>query len=505
MTGRSWKVSEINITQQIKQYLLEHGGQERGVRGINEVWRVKFSDSTFTYYKNGTLYSTPSRSDDPAVLEAWKYLDFLVGSYPPPTKDFLIGLDETGKGEAIGHIVLTGVIFPKEIFKHLDILLGPADTKKRHEFEYWDNIFRKLDLHRKEGLDFILETIPPWEVDEYNINKIMDITYQRILNMFFRKVKISKCRIVLDDYRVGHTLQRFLRFLENNGAEVIVTSHADSKYIEAKVASLISKRYREYQIKKINEDPRWRIGNLCVGTGNAGDLNTIKWLEEWYKYNKSWPWFVKRSFVTVRKIDGKLKPIKKVPPIRENLLSKEFLKEFNQGCFSIQSLSLVCPFCGLVLKNATFAIFEKNGRTISELRCPNCYEFIKDARFTLRYYCGYVIPDSSTIRRKLISHDLEASKIFEDFTIILVPVVRSECDGTPRGKEELEKLQLYHTQGRIKLECSGNVGAIPPGLSSTARDEEIIKACIEKNAILLTGDKSMSTFAVGKNVFTIFI
>jgi len=33
-------------------------------------------------------------------LNAWQYIDSVVGSaYVLPTKDFLIGLDETGKGE----------------------------------------------------------------------------------------------------------------------------------------------------------------------------------------------------------------------------------------------------------------------------------------------------------------------------------------------------------------------------------------------------------------------
>ena len=86
-------------------------------------------------------------------------------------------------------------IFPKELFRKLDLLVGPADTKKRHKFEYWDNLFRGLDGFRDSGLDFKEEKIPPWHVDRYNLNKIMDVTYQRILSIFFRNVEISRCRI----------------------------------------------------------------------------------------------------------------------------------------------------------------------------------------------------------------------------------------------------------------------------------------------------------------------
>ncbi len=139
------------------------------------------------------------------------------------------------------------------------------------------------------------------------------------------------------------------------------------------------------------------------------------------------------------------------------------------------------------------------------MKCPCCSKFIKNAGFTLRYYCGYALPDSSVIQRNLLSHDLTASKFFEDFTIVLTPVVRKECDGTPKGKKEFEKLWKYNAIGRIRLESIGKVEEIPDGLSNNVRDEKIIEACLECNAILLTADKSMSAFAGGKNVFTIFI
>jgi ribonuclease HII len=486
---------------------LENGGKEQEVKNPHEAWRVRFSDSTFTYYKKGTLFSTPSSSHDPSVFKAWKYIDSLVGSaYVLPTKDFLIGLDETGKGEVVGHTVLTGVVFPKEIFEKVDLLVGPADTKKRHTFDYWDDIFKKLDHFRRSGLDFIVEKVPPWDVDRYNLNKIMDVTYQRILNIFFRKAEIGRCRIVLDDYGIGDTLKRFLNVLEIQGAEVIVTSNSEEKYLEAKVASLLSKRTREAVIKAINENSEFQIDGLSVGSGNAGDVQTLEWLKKWYVSGKQWPWFIKRSFKTIRQIEKKLgEPKKIVPPIREDLLSTDFMEDFNQGHLSIQSLSIICPSCGNLLKSATFAAFNRNDQRISTLKCPNCNKFIENAGITLRYYCGYVVPDSSAIQSGVLSKDLGASRFFGDFTVILTPVVRKECDDVPRGKKEFDKLRRYNAMGRIKLESPGNVEDLPEDLSRTVRDEKIIEACLEYNAILLTADRSMATFAGGKDVFTIFI
>jgi len=132
----------------------------------------------------------------------------------------------------------------------------------------------------------------------------------------------------------------------------------------------------------------------------------------------------------------------------------------------------VCSECGSIHKSVTFATFERNGRKISELKCPNakCAELIENAGMTLRYYCGYVVPDSSAIQRSIISNDLAASKFFQDFTVILGPVVRKECDGVRRGKREFEELRGYASMGRIRLESVGNVESLPDDISGTVRE-----------------------------------
>jgi len=497
MSGRTWRDIEATAPEKIKIYLLEHGGVEEETKSTHEEWRVKFSDSTFTCYKKGTLYSTPSNSNDPAVLEAWRYIDSIVGSrYVLPTRDFLVGLDETGKGEVIGHTVLTGVIFPKDIFKQIDMIVGSADTKKRHDFQYWDGIFKTLDRLRDLRFHFITEKIPPWHVDKYNLNKIMDVVYQRILSILFRQAEPSRCRIVLDDYGIGPMLKRFLRFLEKQGAEVVVTQNSEDKYLEARTASLISKRTREAVIKAINENLDFQVDGLSMGSGNAGDKQTSEWLRKWHASGKEWPWFVKQSFRTVWQIEGKTgKPRKVIPPVRDDLLSPEFIEEFNKGHLSVQSLSIVCPHCGEINKGIYYAI--------SEAKCSACRKFISNLNLTLRYYCGYVVPDSSVILKGLLSKDLENQKFFEDFTVMISPVVRKECD-TRGGKKEFERLAKFAAMGRINLEWPGRVEDVPDGLTSIERDERIMESVLEYNAIFLTADNQAKAHAIAKGVFTIF-
>src|SRR2546428_12265889 len=148
-----------------------------------------------------------------------------------------------------------------------------------------------------------MEKIPPWTVDKYRLNKIMDVTYQRLLSIFFRKAEISRCRIVLDHYGVGSTLQRFLFFLQKQGAEVITSHQSDQKYLKAKTASLVSKRERERLMVSINRRPEFQVDGLTIGSGNAGDKNTLEWLRKWHQTGKAWPWFIKISFRTIAEIE----------------------------------------------------------------------------------------------------------------------------------------------------------------------------------------------------------
>ena len=73
--NKTWKnFSEENATE-IKRILLELGGIEKDAKGNAEVWKIKISDSEFTYYsskKGGTLYCNGSKSGDPVIDDIYK-------------------------------------------------------------------------------------------------------------------------------------------------------------------------------------------------------------------------------------------------------------------------------------------------------------------------------------------------------------------------------------------------------------------------------------------------
>jgi len=504
MQGRTWKEINVGAAQQFKEFLRKMGALDLGTNSPYEAWRMKLADANFTYYHKGTLYSTPSISGDYKVQQAWEHLDQSQGSaYTAPTKKYLIGLDETGKGEVLGPLVLAGALLPQSILTELDRLIGPADTKNKHTFQYWEKLFQQIENFKDGGFSFVVEQIPPEDIDRYNLNRLLDTLYQKIIIQLQRDLKLSECRVVVDDYGLGTRLSGFLNLLESRGAEIIIATHSEDHFLETKVASLIAKRTRENVMHTLENTDAFRLPGASLGSGNSGDPKTREWLERWHATGKAWPWFVKKSFSTVRRLDGLPEKTTKIdPPIETDLLSSKFVKGFEAGQPVFQELRVSCPACGRSVQSLNWVI-RQTGQTV--LICPavDCGQPIESAALNLKYYCGVLLPDCSAIQQGAISRDLHGSARLENFKILLAPMVRNECSESPQGMQELQRLRQWHESGRIQLAVVGRVAELPRNISKSSRDEQCIAECLANSAILVTANPALAAFAVAQNVFTI--
>lgn len=311
ISNRKWMIADPALAGRVKTWLVRQGGEEEPVTGRHETWRVRQADAQWTFYSTGTLYVTGS--DEPALLEAQRHVDSLVGGrFVQPSRDFLVGFDETGKGEVFGPIVLAGVLFPRVLFQQLEEIIGVADTKVSHSARYWEELFVRVDFYRAHGLDWAIRKIEPAELDRFSINGLLDRDYQQLLADFARRIDIGRARVVLDDYGAGRALRESLGAL--GGAECVRTTHADDRYLECRLASLVAKREQQQVLDAIRKDARYKLPGKELGSGNPGDPRTLAWLATWHRTGKQWPWFVKQSFLTVQEITGKRAPAKRRIP-----------------------------------------------------------------------------------------------------------------------------------------------------------------------------------------------
>jgi len=301
--GRKWIVTQTKA-EKIKNLLLVKGGREEKVNSPYEIWRIKLKNVTFTYYRTKTLYATPQK-EDPDILLVFQEIDKIAGSiFVPLKKDFAIGFDETNKGEAIGPLFLIGLFLPKELFHSLEEIVALIDTKKSHDFSYWEKFYQKILNFKKAGLTFIGKKIAPQLIDKYKINYLMDIGYLQILKRLLKEKEVKNVRIVIDDYGVGKDFKNFLANLAKAGAEIVIKKDADEKFLEVKIASLIAKYFKEAFFHKIKNDPKYQIENLTIGSGNLSDKETKEWLKKWYEKYQKFPYFVRTSYGPIKKILG---------------------------------------------------------------------------------------------------------------------------------------------------------------------------------------------------------
>jgi ribonuclease HII len=489
---RSWRRVGSADLAKIRALLLQAGASEDKVlRSPHEAWRLRYADSIFTAYISGTIYCNGGVAPELGFLYE-KIAEISGQSLVSPTARLVVGLDETGKGEVLGHAALAAVKVRSEILPSLDKVVSSVDTKKHKSFDFWDKLIQEIDAFRGAGLEYLVETIPPWDLDRYNVNKILDVVYQRLLGQVLRGERLPEVRVIIDDYGIGANLEGYLDSLHAGGSDIRVEAKADEHYPEVRTASVIAKWRRELAMKRIDE--KFAFSDQPVGSGNAGDPATLAWLARWKSTNQPWPWFVKRSFSTIRGIDGGSRATAKLdPPIRHELLSTDSRILFGQGRLSTSSITIVCPQCG---RQATAAKLTPAGTTGLEGRCVSCNVVISDLDTTLRYYCGLIVPDTSVLLSGAISTDLEQRGFFGAFTLLLPTVVAREAD-QPGGRKELARLGDYAAMGRISMHAVESEVPMDPAL----RDTTIIETTKLHDAILVTRDGGMYGNAVSRKVF----
>lgn len=133
--SKTWKDISIEKQEEVKNFLSSNGSTfDDGVKEP-ELWRCRLQDTVFTMYSIETLYSNAASNE--FVFNIQKQISRILGqTIEIPEKEFLIGLDETGKGEVLGHSILAGVLIPNNMLQKINELLGTADTKKKKSISF---------------------------------------------------------------------------------------------------------------------------------------------------------------------------------------------------------------------------------------------------------------------------------------------------------------------------------------------------------------------------------
>ena len=253
-----------------------------------EFSRYSFPNSTVIIYKSGKVVISGR--------EIEKLRDFFVELSELNKDDnkfrYLIGIDETGKGEIIGSIIICGVLIDTSVtdLKEIEKIISGIDTKgKKQNIKKYEEVFQKII---SLGVQHKIQEISPEELKPKKTNLIMTEKVIKLLGELTLNIRErNSLRITIDDFgfKAKDRIKEKYKL-----SEVIIEPKADDNYIECKVASIISRYHREKFLEYINSSEEYTIEGIKPLNGNLADPNTIEWLKKWKETKGKLPKFVKK-------------------------------------------------------------------------------------------------------------------------------------------------------------------------------------------------------------------
>jgi ribonuclease HII len=185
----------------------------------------------------------------------------------------ILGMDEAGRGPAIGPMVVAGVMIEEGDEKDIE---GVKDSKLlSHKLRV------EFDEKIKNNTKYVILEVNPQEIDaaleshELNLNWLEAHKYADIIN------ELKPDRAIIDCPSPNcEAFEEYVRnLLENKDVKLIVENKADLNHKTCSAASILAKVRREERMEEIKE----KYGE--TGPGYSSNAVTQKFIKEnWSKY-----------------------------------------------------------------------------------------------------------------------------------------------------------------------------------------------------------------------------
>jgi ribonuclease HII len=204
----------------------------------------------------------------------------------------IAGIDEAGRGPAIGPMVVVGILVSENRIDEL-IAMGVKDSKKlspKKRERLVDDILRVVSLHHAE-------TIQADQIDARrkgeSLNKIEATAMARILSVLNPDIaQLGSVDVVCERFR-SMILAEMIE-----PVEIESVHHAEDRFPAVAAASIIAKVARDNSVASL----RVKYGDF--GSGYPGDPKTRSFIREWYAREGALPPIVRKSWKTVLELTG---------------------------------------------------------------------------------------------------------------------------------------------------------------------------------------------------------
>jgi len=205
----------------------------------------------------------------------------------------IAGVDEAGRGCAIGPLVVAGAVFDEE---SLQILrdLGVKDSKMLS--------VKKRDALKPE-IEKLASGIQYFELSPRSIDHVVNrsVIYRKLnyleamaMANIIRGLAPDIAYVDPADVNIERYVDDILRVLPVK-PEIVCESKADVKYPSVSAASILAKTRRDSRIAELKEE------HGDFGSGYSSDRRTQKFIMEYFNGTDECPDFMRASWATVKR------------------------------------------------------------------------------------------------------------------------------------------------------------------------------------------------------------
>lgn len=245
MATVSLKLSSKEI-EELKKYIKKGILKEAPPTNEYELFRIKDQDVNIVVY---TSFKVVHNGSDASKLIINRILEKEEGY------DYILGSDETGKGEWYGPlIVVATALSPEDIIKLRELGVKDSKTiKKSQIMELASKLIKmKFERHsvqinpKKYNLRYA-----EFQREGKSLNDMMAWAHSKVIQELLDKIEFKKAKAVIDKFDFEKTEYR-LEKVDKTNLEIIQKSGGESE-IPVAAASIIAKYLFETEVDKLND------------------------------------------------------------------------------------------------------------------------------------------------------------------------------------------------------------------------------------------------------------
>jgi len=279
MSPASLTISDKEL-QKLKGYILKTGLKRVPTTSEYELLRIKDGKVMIVVYKSGKVVHNGSE-------ESQKILDEILKR--EEKYDFILGSDETGKGEWFGPLVVTATaLTPEDILQLRKMGVRDSKTIKKAELMKLAEQLFKMNFAR-----FTIALTPEkynqmyaeFEKEGKSLNDMLAWAHSAVVKAMLKYVQGKNVKVVIDKFDFEKTEFR-LETVDRTNTEIIQKSKGESE-IPVAAASIIAKYTFETEVDKLNEKYKIDLRKIspeavdravlpCVGKMHFKNVNPSK-------------------------------------------------------------------------------------------------------------------------------------------------------------------------------------------------------------------------------------